>query len=94
MAKAASRSWCEYAWNAMYVRVPRTPSTFPSRSATTEASSSWWRTRAIAMRSTSPVTEYTSLMPSRSATAAATSGIRATSASMSTIAVSMVSSGA
>jgi hypothetical protein len=51
--------------------------------------SSWSRTRSIAMRSMSPVTEYTSLTPSRAATCCAISGMRATSALMNTMAVIM-----
>ena len=45
------------------------------------------RTRTIAIRSTSPATEYTSLTPSMSAISCATSGIRSDSTATMTIAV-------
>src|SRR3954447_16767284 len=53
----------------------------------TSARSSCSRTRTTATRSTSPVTEYTSLTPSSSAIAWAASGMRATSVSTRTMAV-------
>src|SRR4051794_5061428 len=53
----------------------------------TSASSSCKFTRTTATRSTSPLTEYTSLTPSSSAIAWAASGIRATSVSTRTMAV-------
>src|SRR3954451_13689171 len=73
----------------MCVSVAVTPATLFSRSATTAATSSWLRTRTIAIRSIWPVTEYTSLTPSSAAISSATSGIRATSALTNTIAVIM-----
>src|SRR5947209_6796507 len=51
---------------------------------TTSARSSWWRTRTIATRSSSPVTEYTSATPSMSASSAARSAMRDGSAWMNT----------
>ena len=54
---AASRSWLEYARNAICVWVPVIPGTLDSLLAMTSARSSWWRTRAMAIRSQSPATE-------------------------------------
>src|SRR3954464_10017020 len=73
----------------MCVSVDWTPGTLLSRSATTIATSSWERTRTMAIRSICPVTEYTSLTPSMAAISSATSGIRATSAFTNTMAVIM-----
>src|SRR6266542_1520341 len=56
---------------------------------TVAARSSWLPTRTMAARSQSPATEYTSLMPSRSARVSAVSEVRSTSQVISTIAVTM-----
>jgi len=69
------------------VVVCRTPGTLDSRPATTSAIRSKSGTRTIAIRSTSPATEYTSLTPSRSAISAAMSGIRSGSTEIMTIVV-------
>jgi hypothetical protein len=69
---------------------PMSACSLDSRSATTSASSSCSRTRAIAMRSQSPVTEYTSLMPGMAEICSATSGIFLESVWMKTNAVIMV----
>src|SRR3954452_10081602 len=71
----------------MWVSVSRTPATLLIRPAMTSATWSNSRTRTMAMRSTSPAVEETSLAPSRSATAAATSGIESVAASIITMAV-------
>src|SRR3954468_15280332 len=71
----------------MSVSVRTTPGSLVRRSAMTSASCSWRRTRTIATRSISPVTEYTSVTPSRSAICCANSGMRSTDAVMSTTAV-------
>src|SRR4051794_36965322 len=73
----------------MWVSVLSTPGTLFSASATTAAIWSWSATRISAIRSMAPVTEYTSLTPLSAAIASATSGMRATSALMNTIAVTM-----
>src|SRR5690348_15825741 len=71
----------------MWVSVFTTPSTLEMPPAMTPAMSSKWRTRTIAIRSTPPATEYTSLTPSRLARASATSGMASVAQSMRTIAV-------
>src|ERR1700761_2232556 len=64
-----------------------TPGTLFSRPGMTSASSSCARTRTMATRSNSPVTEYTSLTPGTWAIASATSPMRWMSARTKTIAV-------
>src|SRR5579863_5873510 len=71
----------------MCVSVCVTPGTRLSVPGMTSASSSCARTRTRATRSKSPVTEYTSVTSGIWAMAAPVSGMRATSARMSTIAV-------
>src|SRR5262245_33224990 len=56
---------------------------------TVAARSSWLPTRTMAARSQSPATEYTSLIPPRSARASAVSEVRSTSQVINTIAVTM-----
>src|SRR5205085_2789563 len=64
---SASRSCLEYVSNATIVWVRTTPESWDSRSVTTCASSSASRSRRIATKSHSPVTEYASATPSMSA---------------------------
>src|SRR3954453_1448148 len=64
-----------------------TPGVLEILPAITSAISSKWRTRTMAMRSTLPATEYTSLTPGSAASASATSGIESVAQSMWTIAV-------
>jgi hypothetical protein len=71
----------------MCVSVASTPGTLERLPAMTSAIWSNSRTRTIAIRSTSPATEYTSLTPSTSAIACATSGILSASTDTITIAV-------
>src|SRR5260370_26911412 len=71
----------------MWVSVCDTPGTLFSRPGMTSASSSWLRTRTMATRSNSPVTEYTSLTSGIWAIVSATSGMRWISARTRTIAV-------
>src|SRR5690348_774138 len=71
----------------MWVSVCMTPGTLFSPPGMTSASSSWIRTRTIATRSNSPVTEYTSLTSGIWAIVSATSGMRWISALTRTIAV-------
>src|SRR5262249_50576038 len=79
----------------MCVSVWVTPGTRFSVPGMTLSSSSWARTRTMATRSNSPVTEETSLPGGIWATAPAVSGMRATSALTRTIAVTTsASSGA
>src|SRR5829696_9636642 len=59
----------------MWVSVSSTPGTLLMLPAMTSATSWNSRTRTIAIRSTWPATEYTSLTPGRSASACATSGM-------------------
>jgi hypothetical protein len=76
----------------MCVSVCVTPGTRFSRPGMTLASSSCDRTRTMATRSNSPVTEYTSVTSGISAMASPVSGIAATSARTSTIAVTTFAS--
>src|ERR1700761_2308824 len=76
----------------MCVSVWVTPGTLFSPPGMTSASSSWLRTRTMATRSNSPVTEYTSLTSAISAILAPTSGIRWMSALTNTIAVTTAAS--
>src|SRR5580693_9915820 len=71
----------------MCVSVCDTPGTLFSPPGMTSASSSWLRTRTIATKSNSPVTEYTSLTSGIWAIISATSGMRWISARTRTIAV-------
>ena len=71
----------------MWVSVCVTPATLFSRPGMTSASSSCERTRTMATRSNSPVTEYTSLTSLIWAIVSATSGMRWMSALTRTIAV-------
>src|SRR5580704_1376483 len=71
----------------MWVSVCVTPRTLFSRPGMTSARSSCARTRTIATRSNSPVTEYTSLTSGIWAIVSATSGMRWISALTRTIAV-------
>src|SRR6185312_5683556 len=71
----------------MWVSVCVTPATLFSLPGMTSASSSCARTRTIATRSNSPVTEYTSLTSGIWAIVSATSGMRWISALTRTIAV-------
>src|SRR6202023_3466263 len=71
----------------MWVSVCVTPRTLFSRPGITSARSSCARTRTIATRSNSPVTEYTSLTSGIWAIISATSGMRWISARTRTIAV-------
>src|SRR5581483_6030880 len=71
----------------MCVSVCVTPGTLFRRPGMTSASSSCCRTRTIATRSNSPVTEYTSLTSGICTMTSATSGMRWTSARTRTIAV-------
>ena len=57
----------------MWVSVDSTPSTLLIRPGITSARSSWLDTRTMTTRSTDPATEYTSVTPSTSAIASATS---------------------
>src|SRR3954470_139405 len=71
----------------MWVSVSSTPGTLLIRPAMTSAICSNSRTRTIAIRSTSPAVEYTSLSPSRSALDDAPSGMESVAASIMTMAV-------
>src|SRR5580658_2957429 len=71
----------------MWVSVCDTPATLFSRPGMTSARSSCVRTRTMATRSNSPVTEYTSLTSGIWAMISATSGMRWISARTKTIAV-------
>ena len=85
----ASRSWRLSARKATTVRVVTMPSQRAMWRVTTSASCSCSRTRTMAMRSSSPVMEYTSATPSMSASSLARSATRRGSAEMKTKAESM-----
>src|SRR5258708_8519304 len=87
MEKSDSRSWREYSLNATCVSVRATPGSWPMWLVTISASSSCSRARTMAMKSTWPVTEYTSDTPSTAASASPSAGIAFRSALMRTIAV-------
>src|ERR671935_1505035 len=69
----------------MSVCVRWTPTTRETRRGTTSAISSYFRTRTMATRSYSPVTEYTSDTPAISRSASATSSVSPGSVWMRTI---------
>src|SRR3954452_11450989 len=83
----ASRSWREKTSKATIVCVRLTPGSFTSSPVTTSASISCRGTRMIATKSHSPVTEYASATPSRSASWPPSVCRASRSASMSTTAV-------